>query len=151
MKKIIILLSFAFSLQLSAQSCEEREGKLLELNGGLSAGFVYNTYAVIGSLADGFGHEAYDKETITNLLEAQKKLASNMINMFNDVLGKNILTDQDDKDYLGEIVNITKGFIIEIDAFLKYVQNKTQRNLDAFQSKRSEIWKRISKLMGIEE
>jgi len=149
--KILLILSFAFSLQASSQSCEEREGKLLELNGSLSAGFAYNTYAVIGALADGFGHEVYDKETIMDLFAAQRKMASNMVETLEGTVSKNIFKDQADKDYMTSLTSIVKNFITQIDLFQKYVQNKTQKNLDAFQAQRTQNWKQISKLMGIED
>lgn len=52
MRVCIVVILFAISFCGHSQTCEEREGKLLELNGSLSAGFAYNTYAVIGALSD---------------------------------------------------------------------------------------------------
>lgn len=151
MKHFLIILCLAFSIPASSQTCEERESKLLELNGSLSAGFIYNTYAVIGALADGFGHDVYDKESITDLFAAQRKMASNMVEVLQETISKNILKDQEDKDYVRSSVVIVKNFITQIDLFLKYVQNKTQKNLNAFQAERTQNWKQISKLMGIKE
>lgn len=151
MKHLLLISCMAFSIHVTAQTCEERETKLLELNGSLSAAFMYNTYAVLGSLADGFGHEVYDKETITDLMAAQRKMASNMVNVFEKILMDQILTVEDNRDYIRTTIVIVKSFITQIDLFQKYVQNKTQKNLNAFQAERTSNWKQLSKLMGIDD
>ena len=151
MKYLLIILCLNFSSHSLSQTCEERQGKLLELNGSLSAGFMYNTYAVLGSLADGFGHEVYDKETITDLMAAQRKMASNMVEVLEKSIAEKLFVDQDDRDFTTASVVVVKSFITQVDLFLKYVQNRSQKNLNAFQAERTSNWKQLSKLMGIDD
>ncbi len=152
MKKILIALCMLAATSNSfAQSCEEREDKLLELMGSLSAGFLYNTYGLIGSIADGYGHDAYNATTVTDLLTAQKKLADNMIGLLEKIINEKTFKAEADKNYVSASVSVIKGFKTQIDQFLKLVKNKTQENLDAYDAQRSKNWKELSKLMGIEE
>lgn len=152
MKKILIALCMLAATSNSfAQSCEEREDKLLELMGSLSAGFLYNTYGLIGSIADGYGHDAYNATTVTDLLTAQKKLADNMIGLLEKIINEKTFKAEADKNYVSASVSVIKGFKTQIDQFLKLVKNKTQENLDAYDAQRSKNWKDLSNLMGIKE
>lgn len=119
--------------------------------GSLSAGFLYNTYGLIGSIADGFSHDAYDENTTTDLLNAQKKLADNMVSLFEKIIGENALKDQKDKDYLTAFISIIKGFKTQVDLLLKVVKNNSKNNLDNYETQRTKSWKDISQLMGIKE
>ena len=151
MKYLLIILCLNFSSPALSQTCEERESKLLELNGSLSAGFMYNTYAVLGSLADGFGHEVYDKETITDLMTAQRKMVSNMVEVLEKSIAEKLFVAKDDRDFTSASIVVVKSFITQVDLFLKYVQNRSQKNLNAFQAERTNNWKQLSKLMGIDD
>ena len=152
MKKILVAICLlAFASNSFAQTCEEREDKLLGMMGSFSAGFLYNTYGLIGSIADGYGHDAYNTTTATDLLTAQKKLADNMISLFEKTINENAFKDQKDKDYLTSCVAIIKGFKTQIDLLLKIVKNNSQNNLDNYDVQRTKNWKDISKLMGIDE
>ncbi len=152
MKKILVALCMlAISSTGFTQTCEEREDKLLVLMGSLSAGFLYNTYGLIGSIADGYGHDAYNATTVTDLLNAQKKLADNMIGLLEQKVNDNTFKAETDKNYIASIVGIMKGLKIQIDQFLKLVKNRNQDNLDAYDAQRTKNWKDLSKLMGIEE
>lgn len=152
MKKILLALCLlAVTSAGFTQTCEQREDKLLGIMGSLSAGFLYNTYGLIGSIADGFSHDAYDETTTTDLLNAQKKLADNMITLFEKIIGENALKDQKDKDYLAASVAIIKGFKTQVDLLLKVVKNNSKNNLDNYETQRTKSWKDISQLMGIKE
>lgn len=152
MKKILVALCMlAVTSSSFAQTCEEREDKLLGIMGSLSAGFLYNTYGLIGSLADGYGHDAYDATTVTDLLNAQKKLSDNMIGLFEKAINENAFKDLKDKDYLVASISIIKGFKTQIELLLKVVKNNSQNNLDNYDTQRNKNWKDLSKLMGIKE
>ncbi len=152
MKKFLVALCILATTSTGfAQNCEEREDKLLVLMGSLSAGFLYNTYGLIGSIADGYGHDAYNASTVTDLLTAQKKLADNMIALLEQKVNENIFKAESDKNYITTSVTIIKGLKTQIDQFLKLVKNKNQNNLDAYDEQRTKNWKDLSKLMGIEE
>ena len=152
MKEIITVFTMlAFSFTSFSQTCEEREQKLLESIGTLSAGFFYNTYGLIGSLADGYEHDAYSASTVTDLLNAQNKLAGNMIIYLEKMVSDNILKDQEDKDYVTSSANLLKGFKTQIGLLLTLVNSKTQKNINAYEEQRNKNWKELSRMMGIDE
>ena len=78
-KQIILFLFLMVSVNSFSQACEERENKLLEAFGGFSAGMLYNTYGLIGSISDGYAHDAYDALTISDLMDAQIKVVDNLV------------------------------------------------------------------------
>lgn len=152
MKKLLLPL-FAICLAIPgySQTCEEREDKLLGMMGSLTAGFLYNTYAVIGSIGDGYGHDAYNAATVTDLMNAQKKLADNMIGLLEKTISDGAFKDQADKDYLSSTVSIIKGLRLQVERFLLIVKKNNQKNIDAYDEQRNKNWKDLSKLMGIKE
>ena len=119
--------------------------------GSLSAGFLYNTYGLIGSIADGYGHDAYTAETVTDLLKAQKNLIDNMITLLEKTIGEKTFKAKSDKDYMTSSVSILKGFETQTDLFLKLVKSKSQKNIEAYDEQRNKNWKDLSKLMGVKE
>jgi len=152
MKKIILSLAILIVSPVTfAQTCEEREDKLLGMMGGLSAGFLYNTYGLIGSIADGYGQDAYSESTVIDLLEAQKKLADNMITLLDKMVVENAFKKQTDKDYVVSSVAIIKGLKIQVQLLVSLIKNKTQKNIAAYDQQRNKNWKDLSKLMGVDE
>ncbi len=152
MKKIVLSV-FILSLFLHSfsQTCEEREAKMLGVMGSLSAGFLYNTYGLIGSIADGFDHDAYDANTVIDLATAQKKLADNMTGMLEKIIKENAFKEKADKDYISSTVAIIRGLKVQAELLLDMARNKSQKNIKAYEDQRKKNWKDLSKLMGVPE
>jgi len=143
---VLLISAVSFS-----QTCEEREDKLLGMMGGMSAGFLYNTYGLIGSIADGYGQDAYDAATVNDLLEAQKKLADNLVELLEKMISENAFKKPSNKEYVAAAVQVIKGLKAQAQLLLNMVSNKTQKNIKAYDEQRNKNWKDISKLMGVEE
>ncbi len=151
MKKLLFVICVSLiSVAGLCQTCEQREAKLLEAMGSFSAGLLYNTYGTIGSIVDGFAHDAYKEETVNNLLDAQKKLTDNLVKVFEDLENGGYLKAKDDIDYANTAISILKGLKMQAQFMLNYVNNKSQQNQDAYDAQRNKNWKQISKLMGLE-
>ena len=142
---------FTVSLGGFSQTCEERENKLLEAFGGFSAGLLYNTYGLIGSISDGYAHNAYDAATISDLMDAQKKVTDNLVKMLEELKNGGYLKDKKDQDYAGSVINILKGLKKQAQLLENYADNKSRQNQEAYDVQRKQNWSAISKLMGIEE
>ena len=113
MKKIAAVLLFSLFNSISfCQACEERENKILTLTGAFSAGFIYNTYGLIGAVSDGFIKDAYSKETVTQLMNAQKGMADNFISMFNENLNETNFPDEKNRDFLNSKLTTSLGVIL---------------------------------------
>lgn len=151
MKKILVLFSMAaISLSSHSQNCEEREANLLNTLGGMSAGFLYNTYVSIGSLSDGYAKDVYSKDLINSLVEEQTQLIENVRIMLNDLLVKKSLISDDDQKFVKQTMEIMNG-LKEQARFLKEIANTNETaKKDAYQKQRQDNWKKISKLMGLD-
>ena len=152
MKKLFITFClFTVSLGGFCQTCEEREVKLLEAVGGFSAGMLYNTYGFIGSISDGYAHDAYDALTIHDLMEAQKRVADNFVKVVEELKNGGYLKDTKDQEYAVSLINILKGLKKQAQLLEDYTDNKSRQKQDAYEAQRKQNWSAISKLMGIEE
>jgi len=151
MKKLLVATAVLFFSSIGfCQTCEQRESKLLEAVGSFSAGMLYNTYGTIGSIVDGYAHDAYQAETVNSLLDAQKKLMDNLVKVLEDLKEGGFLTAKDDINYASTAITILKGLKLQAQYMLDYVKNNTQKNQDAYDAQRTKNWKDISKLMGLE-
>ncbi len=152
MKKIIFaIFILTTSFNSFSQTCEEREDRLLEVFGGFSAGLLYNTYGLIGGISDGYAHDAYDAVTVSDLMNAQKKVADNLVKVLEDLKNGGYLKDKKDQDFAGSIINILKGLKKQAQLLEDFADNKTRQKQDAYEVQRKHNWSAISKLMGIEE
>ncbi len=152
MKKIFTIFCFILlTLNSYTQTCEEREGKMLTIIGGFSAGLLYNTYGVIGSVADGFMKDAYTGETVTNLMNAQKAMADNFIKMMNNNLKENVFTKEADITYMKSAIEIIKGLKLQAGFLIDLTEVNSNKKRDEYETQRQKNWSSISKLMGIEE
>lgn len=152
MKKLFISVVFvALSFSSFSQNCEERETKLLETFGGFSAAMLYNTYGLIGSISDGFTHDAYDAVTVSDLLIAQKKVADNLVKMLEDLNSGGFIKDEKDKDFAVAMIDILKGLKKQAQFLEEYSDRKNRQKQEAYENQRKQNWSDISKLMGIEE
>jgi len=147
---LIIVTLFAFNSSFS-QTCEEREDKLLSAVGGFSAGLLYNTYAVIGSVGDAFGKDAYTAETVADLMNAQKNMADNLIKLIDGLMKDNLLKDENDKNYITATKDIIAGLKKQAEILADYAKTNSSQQQKAYEQQRQKNWKDISKLMGIEE
>ena len=150
-KHIIILFLLIASISCFSQTCEERESKLLEAVGGFSAGMLYNTYGLIGSISDGYAHDAYDALTVSDLMEAQKKVADNFVKVVEELKNGGYLKDIKDQEFAASMINILKGLKKQAQLLVDYADNKTRQKQEAYDAQRKQNWSAISKLMGIEE
>ena len=150
-KHIIVLFFLTASVNSISQTCEERESRLLEAFGGFSAGMLYNTYGLIGSVSDGFTHDAYDAVMAGDLMDAQKKLADNLVKILEELKNGGFLKDIKDQDFAGSVINILKGLKKQAQLLEDYTDNKSRQKQDAYEEQRKQNWSSISKLMGIEE
>jgi len=150
-KYIIALFLLPVSISSISQSCGERENKLLEAFGGFSAGFLYNTYGLIGSISDGYTHEAYDAVTVAELMDAQIKVADNLVKVLDELKNGGFINDTKDQNFAGSVITILKGLKKQANLLEDYADNKSRQKQEAYEEQRKQNWSAISKLMGIEE
>jgi hypothetical protein len=135
----------------SSQSCETREAQLLGAIGSFSATSMYNTYALIGAIGDGFGADVYDVSTANAILVEQEKLLDNLVKVLTDLNKGKYLAEADDSAYAASAVTVLTGLKKQSQLLREYTKDKTQKKLDAFEAQRTTNWKKISELMGIDD
>ena len=148
---ILLSVIFLSGFELYSQDTNDKENKQFELFNNFSTAYLFNTYALIGSLADGFDHDAYDESTVTDLLNAQKKLASGLAIELDKKLKDTVFTSEKRKQYLDSFRKILDEFNLQIDLFLKFVRNNSKKNEDAYITQRKKSWIDISNLVGIKD
>jgi hypothetical protein len=152
MKKIIVdFILVTLSLNSFSQTCEERESKILSLVGGFSAGMLYNTYGVIGAIADGFTKDAYTQESVNSLMSAQKSMADNFIKMLEENVKQNVFIKESDKNFIVATIEIIKGLKKQAQLLIDISETNSGKKKDAYEDQRKKNWAELSKLMGIEE
>jgi hypothetical protein len=152
MKKTILCCALLTISVLSfSQTCEEREGKLLEVTGALSAGFVYNTYLAIGGTADNFVSKQYDSSFCKTLLVEQLALVSSIQKTFKETSDKNLVKDEADKLFFADMDKVLNGLKKQAQYFIDYVAIKSTDKMELYDNQRKANWAGISKLLGLDD
>ncbi|MBL7732715.1 MAG: hypothetical protein JNM88_16175 [Chitinophagaceae bacterium] len=139
------------ALTVSAQEGAGKDNKLLQAFNSFSAATLYNTYGIIGSIGDGFGADAYDAETVKNLLEAQKSLMDNLVKVMEELKTSGSVADSVTVNYINSSVSIMKNLKEQARLMIDYSRTKKRQALEAYEKQRNTNWKDISHLMGIPE
>ena len=150
MRKMILAFLLLASVNSFSQSCEEKETKLVQAVGGFSSALLYNTYGVIGSIADAYVKNAYNATMVNNLMTAQKSQADNLVTMLNNLVTENVLKESDKVYALGAI-QILKGLKEQAGLLQEFATADGEKKQEAYEKKRKENWSAIATLMGIKE
>lgn len=154
MKKITILLATIFVLSTStfAQATDEqKETKKLEVMGGLSAGYMYNTYITVGAVADAFVSEHYDKERTIALMQEQVSMIGSVAKMMQEMLDIKALKSQSDIDYTKEVIVVLKGLSLQAQYVIDVAEKKAGDPTSKYDKQRLSNWSKISALLGIDD
>ncbi|MBI3138822.1 MAG: hypothetical protein HYZ15_09580 [Sphingobacteriales bacterium] len=150
MKKILFTLSLlVITLSGFTQTCEEREGKLLEMVGSLSSLYIYNTYTTIGSVCDGAVKEVYTDSFATAILEEQKGMLDLVIEKMNGLVMNKTLKDPSDVNYVNSLVPLLTGLKKQAQAYIDYMQTKEDSHKTLYSTARKSNWKSICEIMDI--
>lgn len=150
-KFLLTVFFFIVSGSSYSQTCEEKNDQLLMAVRSFSAATLYNTYATIGSISDGFVHKVYDAETVIGLLDAQIKLTENLSGVFEKLLSGKIMQSVPDSSYSNVSIEILNGLKKQALILKEYTQLKKQKKLSEYEDQRKNNWSAISRLMGISE
>lgn len=153
MKKIqlvLLLSAITFSIAVNAQT-SERENALLECIGGVSANAIYNTYLVIGSVADQVAGKCIENATAKQLMEEQQSLLDAQNGLLQALLDKKALSSADDKLYVEDIVALNKNLKKQAGLLVTFIETGTAASGTAFDEQRKKNWKEIARLLGLKE
>ena len=145
----LMLILSSCSLQVSAQEMDPQT-VMLETFGAVSGIVIYNTYIVLGTVADGFEGEVYDSATVITYIDEQVAVLQNLAEQFRKVYDARYMTDEGDQAFLLELETACNLLRDQALALTTYVIDGTDEKADAFQEKRTMAWDKIAWLLEIE-
>ncbi len=152
MKKIV--LSFFVSVMLfplampSVSHAQSQEDIRLETIGALSVQGIYLTYSSIGSLADAYENEVYEKKQTLKILSEYLALAKVAKSQLEKMVDETNLSEGDEK-IIQQCIEIYILLIAEGEALEKYVETGTSSYTDTFHNKRKAAWTKIKALLNL--
>lgn len=155
MRKLIILIAF-ITLSNSntfaqTSTTPTKNVYTLELIGGLSAGLVYNTYIVIGSVADGHAGEVYDDKKTKEILQEQERFIHSINKMVDSTISSGEIESQNDLNYLKEVSKTLRGLILQARYYRQEVEVKDGAGRKKYGEQRTANWQLISTMLGLND
>jgi hypothetical protein len=151
MKKILLIVCLiSFLNPANAQTCEEREAKLLYIFGGATAVVMYNSYAFVGAVADAHAKKAYETDFALQLLEEQVKFISNQLKLSDTLVNPNYVKSADDRIFFKDYIGVLKGIQLQAQHYIDFVNTQNEEKRTAYNDRRVKNWAEIKRLLGIE-
>jgi hypothetical protein len=151
MRSLFLVFVFLFTFSQSATAQTDRENVVLEALGGFSALALYNSYIVVGAVADGFVSDVYTKEMAISLITEQISSLELLIEHCNKLLTGGVLQNASDKEYVSGIREALKLLKAEASALKGFVESGNETDQKAYDENRNAAWSKIAKLLGLEE
>jgi hypothetical protein len=137
------------AMQIAAQD-PDAESIMLETFGAVSGVLIYNSYIVIGAVADGFEYEVYDSAQVKVYMDEQVGAMENMARQYQMLYDSGYLADEADQEFVNELVTTCNLLKDEASALNLYVLSPTDENAQVFQDNRTNAWNKIAYLLGID-
>jgi hypothetical protein len=115
--------------------------------GVLSGQNIYTTNAYIGAIADGYVHGAYNAERVQQLMAEVVGMIKSSRSGMESVRATNIV-DQD-KAALDELIVILDLLSQEAEALSRYVDSKSESELQAYEKARNDVWPKVEKMLKL--
>lgn len=138
------------ALQTSLAQTPDGETAMLETFGAVSGILVYNTYIVIGTMADSYEGEVYDSTDVTSYLGEQTGAMQNLADQYILLRDSGFLKDTADQVFVGALIEACHLLDAEATALLDYVATPTTENATIFQEYRSRAWAKIADILGLD-
>jgi hypothetical protein len=151
MRPLLFIITFLLTIGHSATAQTERENAVLEALGGFSALALYNTYIVVGAVADGYVSEVYTKEMAIDLIAEQISSLDLLSEHCTKLLTGTVLQNASDKEYVTGIRESLKLLKSEATALKNYINSGSESDQNAYNENRNAAWTKIAKLLGIEQ
>ena len=149
MRALRSVLFSAAILPVAAPAQIVADGPMLEAFGGTLDMLLYNTYLAIGSVGDGFEHEAYDAATVGQLMDEQVASLSTVnaqLEKLDDML---VLEDESDRAFVRDAMRTMDDLGTMARSMKTYAGSLEGADAEAFQSARTSAWDRISALLRL--
>jgi len=149
--KTIFSALFSLLLLLNTVSAQSDKDAALETLGASGGLLLYNTYIAIGAIGDAYAGNSYEATYVKDITKEQIASIEAVIAQYNKLLSSGFLTDPEDKSFVGDIV-MTLGYLKSEAKYLgDYADTNSESDSEKYQYNREEAWKKISKLLQLEE
>jgi hypothetical protein len=149
MKKItIFLVALCFVL---AGHAQKGKSEALSALGGSCGLLLYNTYIVVGMVADGYGNEVYTAAESNEILQEQLSGVETIKTQYNDLIKSGFLNDPNDVTFMKDILAAFDLVEKEARSLGRYIDSGSQEDAQSYEVERKAAWAEISQLLGMEE
>ena len=147
MKKMFALfILITFNISFAKSQCSDI---VLKSIGQVSALYLYNTYGLIGSLADGLESSPNDSTSVRPLINEQISTLTSLKSTYSEMATNGGLA-QNDQNFVYEIIDAYTLLIDEAKALNAYMKSPGTTEADFFQTKRKAAWAKIAAILGLE-
>ena len=117
--------------------------------GGLAAGYLYQTHLFVGSAADLLAKGAYKPQDVLVLMDTTMGMGQNV----NEILEKvrELELGTADAGVVDDMLETNRLLIEEAEALKTFARQMNAENARAFDQRRQVTWRRLSKLLNIED
>src|SRR5688572_29154698 len=143
MKKLLLLLFAAITLQVHAQSGKT---EALEALGGSCGMLLYNTYLVIGEAADAYGGDVYDAATVEEIVLEQLEGIKTIKQQYNALLATSFLSDPEHVKFMKRTLSTFDMVAKEGQALIDFVNSGNDSDAADDDELRKEAWAEIADL-----
>lgn len=161
MKRIIVkflLCTFAIlaplsvmSAQVSAQEEEKPSDELarVQIIGALTKFYPYQTFLMVGMLADAYQKEVYTAATVQQFLTEVDAMLTDTTKRIELVRGG--FTSDTDKEYFDQVIDICDLLKKQAKGLSDYTKTKSQADLNRYSKAREQVWPQLQEILGIKK
>ncbi len=144
MKKILVLIIFLVAAMTLTAYNSKQEEQLMYNQGFFGAVFCYQTYTVIGVIADSWVGKVYKSEDAVELITETINFLTNARKNLNDLTQLQISSS--DRSVLLQMLSIIDDLNREADALKNFIQTGETKYQDNYSYYREQAWKKIKEL-----
>ena len=150
----LLIVSGICVTQLSAQTqtntCTGKD-QALETLGATGGMMIYNTFLVIGTIADGNTKAVYEDQFAIDLLDEQIAAINLLDTQYTELYKSGFITDASDKKFIEDVIKALHLLKNEATHLKRYISYDLDSDLDEYNAARNSAWDLIKEILGIEE
>lgn len=131
----------------SAGSTNGDDPRLLAI-GVLAGQNIYTTYALIGSIADGYAYKAYQTEKVRQLMSDVAGMCQVAVEHLKIVQDTSLL--EEDRAAIENVIEIMTLLRSEANALASYAESNDPDDLEAYNEARNNVWPRVREMLQLE-
>ena len=115
--------------------------------GGLGAGYLYQTYLVIGTAADLLGREALETPEAVALMETTEGMSRNVDEILIGV--RKLPIGPADANTVNSMLHVNQLLMQQAESLRAFAESRTKENAMRFEARRKATWGQLSRLLNV--